>query len=560
MPDSAYRNELSPDHSGSYYMNGNTTSAGGLSTITEAPNSFTVEFWAKPTATHQVDAEGALYGGISGQRYLIAPTWLAGSTEAGMGVSMGTNGVSVYEHAAGYMPALLVWQSPTLITDWVHVAIVYANGKPTLYINGVQVRTGLQSSRQLVYPSFNFTGYDYGSYQGYVDEMRIWSEVRTQQQIADNRYGPIPSPQTNLSGYWPVDAANPGVLLDLSGNGRDVTMMSTTGNSSDHVMGGNGYRYGFNGKENDNEVKGEGNQIAFEARIYDPRLGRFYSVDPVTNKYPDMTPYNFAANSPIWLVDRKGKEPDRNQAGTIDQAAGQWAQLKNQSAEGILNYIQTDPNAVRYIYTKDKGWIDLQHYFGTIKYGKTSMDLLEPASGNKLLQDKLFGAGANESYYSYEDLPSNQFASEAKNLSIVKEKVGLSDDGIWVKDYVVEQKTGKDLINSVKENFINANATNPEAAPNWKGIPFKDHGERKRLPEIKGYTKSWISVGMAGAGMAVETTTPINYTDAEKKELLNSGKYIPQNHTSQPYNLTNFPSAPSSLQNGDQQKSATGHN
>jgi len=33
------------------------------------------------------------------------------------------------------------------------------------------------------------------------------------------------------------------------------------------------YRYGFNGKENDNEVKGEGNQIAFENRIYDPRLG-----------------------------------------------------------------------------------------------------------------------------------------------------------------------------------------------------------------------------------------------------------------------------------------------
>jgi RHS repeat-associated protein len=40
------------------------------------------------------------------------------------------------------------------------------------------------------------------------------------------------------------------------------------------------YRYGFNGKENDNEVKGEGNQIDFGSRIHDPRVGRFLSVDP----------------------------------------------------------------------------------------------------------------------------------------------------------------------------------------------------------------------------------------------------------------------------------------
>ncbi|MEZ2442984.1 RHS repeat-associated core domain-containing protein [Chitinophaga sp. RCC_12] len=46
------------------------------------------------------------------------------------------------------------------------------------------------------------------------------------------------------------------------------------------------YRYGFNGKENDNEVKGEGNQQDYGMRIYDPRLGRFLSVDPLTKGYP----------------------------------------------------------------------------------------------------------------------------------------------------------------------------------------------------------------------------------------------------------------------------------
>jgi YD repeat-containing protein len=36
------------------------------------------------------------------------------------------------------------------------------------------------------------------------------------------------------------------------------------------------YRYGFNGKENDNEVKGNGNQLDYGMRIYDPRLGNSY--------------------------------------------------------------------------------------------------------------------------------------------------------------------------------------------------------------------------------------------------------------------------------------------
>jgi RHS repeat-associated protein len=68
------------------------------------------------------------------------------------------------------------------------------------------------------------------------------------------------------------------------------------------------YRYGFNGKENDNEVKGEGNQQDYGMRIYDPRLGRFLSEDPITEEYPELTPYQFASNTPIWSIDIDGME------------------------------------------------------------------------------------------------------------------------------------------------------------------------------------------------------------------------------------------------------------
>jgi RHS repeat-associated protein len=55
---------------------------------------------------------------------------------------------------------------------------------------------------------------------------------------------------------------------------------------------------GFNGKENDNEVKGEGNQQDYGMRIYDGRLCRFLSVDPLTASYPELTPYQFAGIIP----------------------------------------------------------------------------------------------------------------------------------------------------------------------------------------------------------------------------------------------------------------------
>ncbi len=68
------------------------------------------------------------------------------------------------------------------------------------------------------------------------------------------------------------------------------------------------YRFGFNGKEYDNEVYGDANFQDYGMRMYDPRLGRFVSVDPLTKDYPWYTPYQFAGNKPINSVDLDGAE------------------------------------------------------------------------------------------------------------------------------------------------------------------------------------------------------------------------------------------------------------
>ncbi len=67
---------------------------------------------------------------------------------------------------------------------------------------------------------------------------------------------------------------------------------------------GGAYRYGFNGKEKADEVSA-GN-LDFGARIYNPNIGRWLSVDPLAAKYPFASTYNFALNSPIQLIDPDG--------------------------------------------------------------------------------------------------------------------------------------------------------------------------------------------------------------------------------------------------------------
>lgn len=69
-----------------------------------------------------------------------------------------------------------------------------------------------------------------------------------------------------------------------------------------------GYRYGFNGKEKDDEVSGKGNQYDYGFRIYNPKLGRFLSKDPLFRNYAMLTPYQFASNTPIQAIDLDGLE------------------------------------------------------------------------------------------------------------------------------------------------------------------------------------------------------------------------------------------------------------
>ena len=71
---------------------------------------------------------------------------------------------------------------------------------------------------------------------------------------------------------------------------------------------GKDYRYGYNGKEKDDEIYGVGNSYDYGARIYNSRLGRWFSLDPKAHKCTSLSPYSSVGDNPIEYIDTDGKE------------------------------------------------------------------------------------------------------------------------------------------------------------------------------------------------------------------------------------------------------------
>ena len=67
------------------------------------------------------------------------------------------------------------------------------------------------------------------------------------------------------------------------------------------------YRYGFNGKEQDDEIKNNpGTSYDFGARMYDPRIGKWFNPDAYEGLFSNLSPYIFGKSNPILFVDPDG--------------------------------------------------------------------------------------------------------------------------------------------------------------------------------------------------------------------------------------------------------------
>ncbi len=125
-----------------------TVAPNAAGTQDDSPNNFTFAAWIKPADATPLFSEtnrGVVGLGAKRNDALTAPHGdsFGGSGHAGCGLAVGANGVCVFEHGANYFAPTLVHAAR--LEDWTHVAVVYREGQPSLFLDGAPARTGLKS-------------------------------------------------------------------------------------------------------------------------------------------------------------------------------------------------------------------------------------------------------------------------------------------------------------------------------------------------------------------------------------------------------------------------------
>ncbi|WP_295203161.1 RHS repeat-associated core domain-containing protein [uncultured Chryseobacterium sp.] len=120
------------------------------------------------------------------------------------------------------------------------------------------------------------------------------------------------------------------------------------------------YRYGFQGQEKQIET----GWSSFKWRNYDPSFGRFFNVDPISEKYPTWSTYAFSGNRVVDARELEGLEP-YILFGSENRAAANFGQQYN--GKSIKQGVEYATN----IYKKEA------------KDGKTYYYYEDPNKGNK---------------------------------------------------------------------------------------------------------------------------------------------------------------------------------
>jgi RHS repeat-associated protein len=92
-------------------------------------------------------------------------------------------------------------------------------------------------------------------------------------------------------------------------------------------------KYKFTQKERDTETGYD----YFGARFYDSRLGRWLSVDPLADKYPGWSPYNYTLNNPLRYIDPNGmnhESPSSNWGEGVENSIKRHRQ-ENETSQSI---------------------------------------------------------------------------------------------------------------------------------------------------------------------------------------------------------------------------------
>ena len=192
---------------------------------------FTMEIVAKPLLEKRGSGTGGfpiwppghyIQNGQVGQAFVIAPNNgnSLGAGHAGVGISLGTNGIGVYEGSTGYLQAPAVYNAAT--PDWSHITVVSENGRLKLYVNGAVKHTAAASG-YILHPSIGLGGYTSPltpNFAGYVSETRVWNIALTGEQIRNNINANLTGAEANLVSLYKLGTnTSNGVNQIITGSG-----------------------------------------------------------------------------------------------------------------------------------------------------------------------------------------------------------------------------------------------------------------------------------------------------------------------------------------------------
>ena len=264
--------------------------------------------------------------------------------------------------------------------------------------------------------------------------------------------------------------------------------------------------WGYVGNEED---RGSGTSD-FHARPYRPEAGIFASVDPEALFHPEkfltkprkLFPYAYAGSDPTNEVDRDGREPVRNQAGTVDDFMSDlrrnFGDTLTRQQESLHHFSDTvvklpkgfdfwnvkvlpgkqvrwaNDSTSRYIFTSKAGWLDMSHVLfyasmaqNRIESGQSHYGAFRAALDHGELQERLDGP---VSAYSYEDLPSDYH-------------------GAYFASYVFNSKLRTTFAAQLSDYLRSLGAKRPQEAPNFRVLPENDdESYRHGGPQVRNHT------------------------------------------------------------------------
>ena len=161
-------------------------------------NNFTISVWVKPDHDVSLPVEGPAFDFFAAPKSFVfyppAGDALYGEGHVACGLTAGRNGIIVYERARGNPSATLV--APMPIAGWTHLAVVYREGVPSVYVNGKLARQG-KGSGKVVHPGLGEAHQRDGAYyfDGHMSEPELFTNALGEDRIRTLAASGIPKPE-----------------------------------------------------------------------------------------------------------------------------------------------------------------------------------------------------------------------------------------------------------------------------------------------------------------------------------------------------------------------------